>query len=449
MDPLSITTSALALAEFVKKLAEYTHAVKNAPQEASKLVRELETLHILLGRLATPTKQKDGAKHETALLLSEPGGPLDQMQDIIRSLGTHLDKVKSGQLRHRLIWPFRLSEVKSAIAAVERLKTVFIFALANDSAGITRSIKADAEEIKAYLLDLKEGQESISEDVSILRRQTDELTSQKHAADLHRIASWLCPDEYAATQSARLQEKLKERVEGTTGWVQTRPQYLKWTAAKGSSLLYCSGIPGAGKSVLAATVVQSLQKRHDSSQTCSAFHFCLYSETTQTVESVLGFLVRQILLQQQLIPREILSSFNRHKARETTPSADELIGFFKTLSSMYAESFVVIDALDECIEEQREALIRHLIQPQIHSKVLVTSRPWDDIEKTIGCPELAIEIQASSADIETLIASRLAESSLLKTVVGNDVALVREIQAIIVEKSKSMLVRSRTKRSYC
>ncbi|KAJ6014429.1 hypothetical protein N7540_009020 [Penicillium herquei] len=75
-------------------------------------------------------------------------------------------------------------------------------------------------------------------------------TSERIEDDqITRILDWFCPLEYGAEQ----RDFLDKRQGGTGQWMLDSPQFQDWYQGKGKTLL-CQGIPGAGKTIMAAIV---------------------------------------------------------------------------------------------------------------------------------------------------------------------------------------------------
>lgn len=70
---------------------------------------------------------------------------------------------------------------------------------------------------------------------------------------VQEVADWYRPTEFADLQT----DQLSRRQLGTGDWLLARPEYLQWREQVNSTLL-CPGIPGSGKSVMIATVIDDL-----------------------------------------------------------------------------------------------------------------------------------------------------------------------------------------------
>lgn len=89
----------------------------------------------------------------------------------------------------------------------------------------------------------------------ISRDSTTKLMKYMEEEDLRKTIKWLCLDDYASYQA----EYLAIRQPGTGQWLINSPQFKKWLEVIGSTL-FCPGIPGAGKTIIASIVIDYLSK---------------------------------------------------------------------------------------------------------------------------------------------------------------------------------------------
>jgi hypothetical protein len=103
----------------------------------------------------------------------------------------------------------------------------------------------------------------------------------------------------------------------------------------------------------------------------------------------------------------------------------------------YSKIFVVVDALDECPESNRSALLKELraLQPTIN--LLVTSRFLDSIANGFE-GATCLEISASAEDVQKYTIRRISREQRLSRLVGKDAALGETIVETVVGNSKKM-----------
>lgn len=71
-----------------------------------------------------------------------------------------------------------------------------------------------------------------------------------------------CASLLNTTDVAGYQAKIDIKVEGTVEWILKNPQYSEWNSKQNARLLWVTGYPGHGKTVLASFMTQHLNKQH-------------------------------------------------------------------------------------------------------------------------------------------------------------------------------------------
>ena len=195
-------------------------------------------------------------------------------------------------------------------------------------------------------------------------------------------------DDLAATRSAK-----GDRVPGTCEWILTQDRYTAFLIEDGPRLLWLSGGPGIGKTMISSFLVEELAHLAErSSQMTLAYYFCDdKDEKRRSATAILRGLLLQLLRQRPVLFKHIQPSFDI--------SRDDLFINFHSLWRVFisvvqdpgvGEVFCLIDALDECEKESRQLLLTNLtkqfgrhendIQP---TKFIITSRRESDIEEEL------------------------------------------------------------------
>jgi hypothetical protein len=84
-----------------------------------------------------------------------------------------------------------------------------------------------------------------------MRQQQDNQKNQV-------ILDWLSPVDYSSQQSGFI----RGRQEGTGEWLLKSKQFEDWIS-QNSQILFCPGIPGAGKTVITSIVVEYLSTKFE------------------------------------------------------------------------------------------------------------------------------------------------------------------------------------------
>lgn len=267
-----------------------------------------------------------------------------------------------------------------------------------------------------------------------LRREIQLLTRP----ELHTtVADWYSRADFADQQT----DQLSRRQKGTGGWFLASDAYQGWRQQTHGTLL-CPGIPGSGKSAMVATVVDDLQTYCQANQdTVVAYLYCNFSrQAEQDLCSILATLTRQLFQERVQLPEAVTALYDKHRDRQTKPTVDELGTVFRLLVQLHSQVYIVIDALDEChnTDRQRDRLLSELFSLQQaksnHVNILATTRFVPEIEQRFfGHPQ--IEIRATKSDLEVYLANRMAA---LADFVSKDSALQEEVKSCIVGAAEGM-----------
>ena len=209
-----------------------------------------------------------------------------------------------------------------------------------------------------------------------------------------------------------------------------------WLDAPGETL-FCPGIPGAGKTVLASIVIDHLQRTRGRDAVI-LYLYCTYDQRqTQTTHGLLSSILRQVL-EQQLgpIPSAVESLYRSHGSGNSTHTLKEISDLLVEIIQRQNRAFIVVDALDECSEPTRREFLGEIRQLQARTKLsfMATARPsveglFDD--------SIRVEIRAPPSDIELYLDNHI--SGLSRHVQG-DQALGQIIKQAILKTVDGMYV---------
>ncbi|KAJ9495959.1 hypothetical protein H2202_008481 [Exophiala xenobiotica] len=194
------------------------------------------------------------------------------------------------------------------------------------------------------------------------------------------------------TTSYEGQKNLNEdRAHGTCLWVLNNDQYLDWKQNRSSGLLWISADPGCGKSVLARFLVDH-ELQTTSTHTCCYYFFKDY-EKRDSLHTALCAILHQLFRIQPFLIQHAMPACEAN-GEKISQEPDELWRILLAATNDQRSQNVtcILDALDECRPDHRVLLIKKLSQFHVESstpgahlgrlRFLVTSRPYDDIEKS-------------------------------------------------------------------
>ena len=120
--------------------------------------------------------------------------------------------------------------------------------------------------------------------------------------------------------------------------------------SKKSTTLFCPGIPGAGKTILATLVFDHPQRNFQGRDVGVAFIYCDFRHRDdQAVDQLIGNLVKQLLSIKLPPLRAVGDLHSRYRAHQSRPSLNDLQNMFHAIAVVYKDGvFIVVHALDEC-----------------------------------------------------------------------------------------------------
>jgi hypothetical protein len=236
-----------------------------------------------------------------------------------------------------------------------------------------------------------------------------------------QILAWLSPLEFPLIQN----DLISRRQEGTGLWLLESDDFQNWLNGD-QGTLFCPGIPGAGKTMLASIVIDHLLRKFQNESVGIAFVFCSYqNRKEQTPVNLFASLLEQLVQRRSSIPDDIIQLYDYHASKRTRPVLDEVFNPLLSEISKHTQTFIVVDALDECDEGSRSLFISKLCTLQAPNNVnlLITSRFISTIEQEFELG-IQLEIRASVADVQRYLEGQVHR---LPRCVLKDESLQKEI----------------------
>ncbi|KAF3124220.1 hypothetical protein TWF594_002071 [Orbilia oligospora] len=265
------------------------------------------------------------------------------------------------------------------------------------------------------------------------------VASMQQEGQHREIFRWLSPIDPFARQS----DFLRRRQKGTGEWFLEAPQFKEWLEGK-EKVLFCPGIPGAGKTMIASIVSDNLKAVRDQDaarnvRTGVAFIYCIYNEREQqSLDDILASILVQLVLGQPVIPESIQRLYKSHRKGENPRlSLDEISKEITSIIKCYSRIFIVIDALDECRDNDiRKSLLSKVFELQTVSdmRLMVTFRPGAILEALI---KTRIEIRAQNEDLEIYLRNQMSK---LPDVVTENYELQNKIKDRISYLARGMFL---------
>jgi Cdc6-like AAA superfamily ATPase len=202
----------------------------------------------------------------------------------------------------------------------------------------------------------------------------------------------------------------------------------------GIHTLFCPGIPGAGKTIITATVVDHLCARfQDHANVGIAFVYCNFRrQHEQKLEDLFASLLKQLVQERRSMPGCVKDLYDSRKKKGTRPSVDDVLTALHSVAALYARVFIVVDALDECQATNgcRTTFLAEAfnLQAKCGMDLFVTSRFIPEIVDRFK-EYATLEIRASDEDVRRYLGGRMSE---LPGFVRRNQGLQEEIKAGVV-----------------
>lgn len=282
-----------------------------------------------------------------------------------------------------------------------------------------------ASEMKVMTATMKTG-------VDRLNRDQDEIARQG-------ILDWLTPVNYAAQQ----RDFFGRRKKDTGQWLLDAAEFQKWVGCP-NQVLYCPGIPGAGKTILMSTVNDYLSQKYlDDGAVATAYVFCSFRRHhEQSPLQLFAGLLKQLASRCKPLPECLRQSYKKHTG-DSLPGLDEIIDLLVSVLNGYKRAFFVVDALDECpvSDGSQHIFIEKLLQLQkvTESNLLTTSRPDQSISDCFK-GSMFVDIRADDADVAKYLNSEMFR---LPACASRNPDLQIEIKSVIIKAVQGMYAEPR------
>ena len=444
MDGLSVAASIMAVLDLTGKVIKYVKEAKDASAERNRLLKDIINMKGSLHSLQSHVEISDPNEPWMRAVqgLSKPGGPLEVYKAALEQLLEKLSpphgdgkRVLVKRLGSSLIWPFQSGEISEILATIERQQKLFDLALSLDSMALSRAIHADAQDSKRiHWVMTSDLQQAKSE----IRQILEESKTETEIKVLESLSA-IRPREQHADISLR-------RAPNTCEWVKENSTFVEWVQGSGTSnVIWCSGIPGSGKTFVTSLVIDCLSNMANEQGIVTAYVYCDYKvhqkQPDQAPLSIAGALLRQFMSMEQRLPCALLDLYQQNmrngSAFQMSNLEDLLVDYCRG-----RPTYIVIDALDESgPPDVRRTLLRVLKKLEgTKSRLFFTKRLGQkDIERHLkGRPCISIEATASDVTLflNGRIEERIEEEEELEELLPEE--LRQDIVSTLVQRSRGM-----------
>jgi Cdc6-like AAA superfamily ATPase len=350
-----------------------------------------ELANLLLKEDTTGAKMSAGLRHELEQRLIDLYQAL--LLFLIRSVGYCFRNRFIATARDLLMW----ENWSGALASIEAAESGFrqdkndynteIIRLTTEDIGLTLQKHLEValrqeDSLRSNLNHVLKNQEVAN---SLLQQQVSQQASDKLEEKDEEFIDLLCLSDPQYDQK-RIETSKGGLLEASYDWI--LEDFNQWRDDKQSRLLWIEGSPGKGKTMLLCGIMKELSK---STTSLLSYFFCQASDerinnATAVMQGVLFMLVDQQ-------PWLISNARKKHRIRKTLSGSPNacftLSGVFKDFlrDPSLKETYVIIDALDECIAELPillELIMQESSESASRIKWIVSSRSNNaDIERTL------------------------------------------------------------------
>jgi hypothetical protein len=253
------------------------------------------------------------------------------------------------------------------------------------------------------------------------------------------ILNWITLIDYSPQQT----DYIRRRQAGTGQWLLDSAKYQTWLNAS-KQTLFCTGIPGAGKTILTAIVVDDLGARFLANRNVGiAYLYCSFGrQDEQTAENLLASLLKQLIQEQSSLPDSVKVLYDHYRDKRTRLSFDEISQTLQSVAAVYLQVFIIVDALDECQTSNgcRTKFLTAIfnLQAKCGAHLFATSRSIPEITEAFKNSTL-LEIQATKDDVEKYVEGHMQQLLLF---VQQNQQLQKDIKTGISEAVDGMCVTS-------
>ncbi|KAL8905153.1 MAG: hypothetical protein Q9207_002812 [Kuettlingeria erythrocarpa] len=138
--------------------------------------------------------------------------------------------------------------------------------------------------------------------------------------------------------------------------------------------------------------------------------------------------------------REVITDvYRKHDSGRTRPGWEDIIRIFQDSIDTLDTVYLVVDALDECLEDTRKILLDYFRSLPANTRLLVTTRHIAEItDEFRDCPK--VQIRADPVDLRKYITTRIAGNRRLEGYVLNDSSLKTHICDKVTTKADGMFL---------
>ena len=245
----------------------------------------------------------------------------------------------------------------------------------------------------------------------------------------------------------------KQRIEDTKGglfpgassWILDHHDFQQWRDRDDVNLLWIKGNPGKGKTMLLITIINELDQSSARSDTVLSYFFCQgTNKVLNSATAVLRGLIYLLGVRHPPLVSHIREDYD-HSGSKLFNDESSFFALSKMLESMFRDksltrAYLVVDALDECIEHQERLLklIAYHAKTSPQVKWIVSSRNKDEIERHLSMnsgTKLGLEITENAEQVSRAVSAYIDYKISELPSLQDDRELRNRVRATMFEKA--------------
>jgi hypothetical protein len=433
-DPLSISAGIAGLVTLADAIFRgafhYSRTAKGALAEVAGIATETQNLAGILHRLSLLASALEIDAPESSLRLHHIISCRQLLLRVEKSIAKAKPELESSRKRdvisRSLKWPFSATETKEILREITWHKETLSLALSADSMAALCQSLALQDAIAGKL-----------DDIALTIKGAIEITTKIRLNDERRrvLDSFVVID-----PRPRLEQSLKLRHPFTGLWLIEGEAFQQWLI-NANSKLWLSGIPGAGKTILAGAMVQEVLKL--SSETVGVgYFFCEYTDTDEDMPlKILSCLASQLARQNMEAYLVLEGFFKKQDAGLGFCSTLRFLELLRKLSQAFEAVYLIIDGLDECGKQANEVAsiftsISDLDDSPI--SVAILSRHEMEIHEVLISSFHHLDVEAYKDDVRLYVAAEIQSRIQSKRLRLRNMAIKDEIMHVLIDKNGGM-----------
>ena len=189
----------------------------------------------------------------------------------------------------------------------------------------------------------------------------------------------------------RIEESKGGLLEDSYRWIFENFDFQQWRYQQQSRLLWIKGDPGKGKTMLICGIINELKKSIAKSDLLSYFFCQATNSGINNATAVLRGLIYLLVDQQRSLVSHVRRKYDQ-AGEMLFKDSNAWVALSEIFTNILQDpnldnAFLIVDALDECIEGLPKRLLDFIVQTSSVSpriKWIVSSRNWPSIEKNLN-----------------------------------------------------------------